>query len=107
MMRHANSIDHSLQKKYSLKPPEDNRQEKLLMIREERLGKIRQGFALKNRMNGKKVPSTVTANAKFNSFAQLGKKQSPNKEAVILDTDSAPLHHAPKFFDFCESNRQR
>jgi hypothetical protein len=48
---HYHSITSSLQKKYSLRPQED-RQEKLLMIREERLGKIRQSFALKNRMNG-------------------------------------------------------
>lgn len=48
------------------------------MMREERLGKIREGFALKNRMGGeKKVYSSVTGNARFNSFTQLTRKHPP------------------------------
>jgi hypothetical protein len=45
------------------------------MVREERLGKIREGFTMKNRMGAeKKVHKTITANARFNSFTQLVKK---------------------------------
>jgi hypothetical protein len=104
---HSQSIDYSLHKKHSLKAPEEQRQEKLLMMREERIGKIREGFAMKNRMGGqKKVHSSVTGNAKLNSFTQLARKQPP-KEANALDAESAPSRNAPKFFDFCESNRYR
>jgi hypothetical protein len=45
------------------------------MVREERLGKIREGFTMKNRMGAeKKVHKSITGNARFNSFTQLVNK---------------------------------
>lgn len=56
----------------------------------------------------KKVYSSVTGNARLNSFTELARKRPPLKQGTTSQAQSVPEgNSAPKFFDFCESNRYR
>jgi phage protein D len=75
---YSNSKSENLSKgKYIFKPTEDLKEEKLLMVREERLSKLKEGYNLKNRMNAeKKVHSSVyNSNDRLNSLGDLRNKK--------------------------------
>jgi hypothetical protein len=59
------------------RPTENLKEEKLLMIREERINKLKGGLNMKNRMNGDRKVTAVVGNykARFNSFTDLKKKK--------------------------------
>lgn len=73
--------------KYMFRPTENLKEEKLLMIREERINKLKGGLNMKNRMNGDRKVTAVVGNykARFNSFTDLKKK---NEMLPLLQKNS-------------------